>query len=832
MKKNIIYCIILVVLVACSPRKDGFTNRNAQKFKSYYNTLFNSKEALETEIKNRKLSFVEDYYQDYIPLVPFEAKMLAQNKDLSSDTEANLNFIGDFAKKTEATELGAKGATILEIAEAKALKTISEHSMYFNGVEKNKYIFDAYLFLAKSRIYQEKHLEAIDALQQLKNVFKSDKRLPLAKIYEALAYFKLGDFYKSNEIFLELKNQPKLKKKYRALASVYYSELLLKNDHKQQAVEELETAYDLNKNNFLRSRIAFLRGQILANLNRKEDAIASFVTAYKNTKDFEFEVKSQIEIAKLTQGEEENYQNAKSHLEKLLKKGTYLSRKNELEYALGKLALEFKKEDEAQAYFQKSVKEKISDGQIRGLAYYELGKKHFDKDDYISAGNYYDSALIAMKHLPTKSRLEDLNKNIKKLAVNYYLVKKNDSLLSLIKMPENEKTKFFDKIISDLKKKEAIEEAVAKKEKRSKGFDTGDYNSKNATGFASTNFSENLIGKGKFYFANQNTVANGLSDFKKTWGERNLIDNWRSQTKTNNVQDQKNVAMGRSTAPNPRRFETQYYIEQLPNDPKLITQLKLDRDTASLGMGIMYHQLFNNTDLATKTFFKLVDNQPISDVKLQALYQIFYINFETNPEKANRAKTAILTEFPYTAYAEFVRNPKNTSKKVFNANTEKIYSNAYQLYADGQYSESKTLIQNTITAVPNDALVPKMSLLDVFNTAKIAGKEVMILQLEQIVLNYPKTPEGIKAKKMLRNLKSDLKLDLSDDQGNRIDTGQKQPEQPSAEQAEKRMKERMEKEEIERQENLKQVEDEPQGPSLFPEQNKPPIISQEKPKIQ
>ena len=55
-----------------------------------------------------------------------------------------------------------------------------------------------------------------------------------------------------------------------------------------------------------------------------------------------------------------------------------------------------------------------------------------------------------------------------------------------------------------------------------------------------------------------------------------------------------------------------------------------------------------------------------------------------------------------------------------------------------------------------------------FNTAKTAGKEIMILQLEQLMLNYPKTPEGIKAKEMLQFLKSDLKVEQLDANGNPI----------------------------------------------------------------
>ena len=45
----------------------------------------------------------------------------------------------------------------------------------------------------------------------------------------------------------------------------------------------------------------------------------------------------------------------------------------------------------------------------------------------------------------------------------------------------------------------------------------------------------------------------------------------------------------------------------------------------------------------------------------------------------------------------------------------------------------------------------------------------MILQLEQIALNYARTPEGEKAKEMLKYLESDLTVEITDEEG------QKQP---------------------------------------------------------
>lgn len=141
----------------------------------------------------------------------------------------------------------------------------------------------------------------------------------------------------------------------------------------------------------------------------------------------------------------------------------------------------------------------------------------------------------------------------------------------------------------------------------------------------------------------------------------------------------------------------------------------------------------------------------------------------------------ILTEFPYTSYAEFVKNPKNNTFAKSSEEVEKAYEQAFNLYSTEKYDESKALIQSSLEKYPKDALVPKFALLDAFNSGKIAGKEIMILQLEQIALNYARTVEGLKAIEMLKYLKSDLVIEKTDENGNQIDnnvpTGPASPSQ-------------------------------------------------------
>ena len=791
MKKTILFLSAIVVFTSCSSRKKTDDSTFMKGFFSYYNTLFNSKDALETEFKNRDQAHVDNFYAPYIQLLTYEEQPLGtdlQSGGMFGDDPVPPGSMnsegpgvpGGRSNFQNSSNPGIKsGASILEISEAKALKAISKYSVMKGGEEKNKKIFDANILLAQSRIYRNKPLEALDGLNYVFANMRNDKRIPLARIYQGLAYSKMGDYYKAEEVFADLSKDSKLKKDYKKLLSVYYSEMLLQAGKKEAAVNELENAYAVNKNRKMRSRIAFLRGQILANLDRNEEARESFVTAYKNANSFEFEVKSQIEIAKTFNGKDDDYEGAKEYLEKISKKGTYGSRKNEFYYALGLMANKAGKKDEAKSFFAKSLTEKMSDPQIRGLNYYEIGKGFFEESDYLSAGAYYDSALTVMTYEPSKILLTEKSSNIKQVSANYYLIRKNDSILALTRMPEAEKIAYFNKYIDGIKAKEAKEELERKKAERSKGFDTGDYDANSVFAGNTGGFQDFGGSKGGFYFANQSTVAKGESTFKQLWGNRALNDNWRTSARGSSIEDLKNEAMGIASAPDPRRLEPAFYIEKIPTASEDILALKKARDTASLGLGRMYESYFSDTPLATKTLYDLVDANPEEETKLLALYNIFAFNYEKNPSAAERAKEMILTDFPYTSYAEFVKNPKNNSFSKSSEEVEKAYAQAFDLYSTEKYEESKTLIQSSLEKYPKDALVPKFALLNAFNTGKTAGKEIMILQLEQIALNYARTPEGKKAEEMLKYLKSELEIEITDESGNKMKTPAATPIPPT-----------------------------------------------------
>ncbi|WP_084175843.1 type IX secretion system periplasmic lipoprotein PorW/SprE [Chryseobacterium shigense] len=792
MKKNIIFLLIMCLVASCvtKTKKPEQRSKFMKGFNTYYNTLFNAKDALNSEFTSRDKDHKDNFYAPYIPILTYEDQPLGSDLGQSSAFAENSMRMAEVNRPSEGRgapgmppgmpgsngepsqpdALQNKGATTLEIAEAKAQKAITKYSVIRSGEEKNKKIFDAYMILVQSRIYQNKAVQALDALNYVFTHMKDDKRLPLARIYQGVAYAQIKDYHKANETFAKLKGED-INKSYSKLLSIYYSESLLDSGKKEEAAAELDRAFELNSDRKLKSRISYLKGQVYENMGNNDKARESFTQAYKYANDFEFEVKSQIAIAKTFNGKGD-YNGAKNYLEGISKKGTYGSRKNEFYYALGLMANKAGKKDEAQDFFKKSLFEKVSDPQVRGLTYYEIGKSYLEKNDYIGAGTYYDSALTVMTYEPSKILLKDQSEYIKKISKNYYLIKKNDSILSLARMTDPQKTDFFTKYIAKLKAKEEKEELERRRAERSKGFDGGDYNANSIFANNTNSFEDFGVTTKGFYFSNTGTISKGTSSFKQIWGERALADNWRYSKKMASIEDMKNEALGVTSAPNPRRFEPTYYIEQIPTDQEKLGQLKKDRDTASLGLGIMYQNYFTNTPLATKTLYDLVDVKPEEKVMLQALYEIFAMNYLKNPQASEKAKQILLTDYPYTSYAEFARNPKNVSFVKSSQEVENEYKKAYALYESEKFVESRDVIDQTIKNFPKDALIPKFHLLNAFNTGKTSGKEVMILQLEQIALNYSKTPEGVKAKEMLNYLKSELSFQATDNKGNSL------PQQP------------------------------------------------------
>ncbi len=738
MKKKLLVLTCLGLMVSCSVKRDSAKNRAFHNTTAWFNTLFNAEEEMDKKIDELEISYKDNYSE----ILPVDPRPEIVQPELSDDY-INKMAAGFNNKPGGNSNKEEPQATGFDLVEKKALKAIENHSMLIDGRERNKSMTRAYLILGKARYNTGNSFGALEALNYMQTKLPYNKKFtPEARLYTALAHFQTGNNFEGERILENLNKDDGYKKKMQENFSKYYAENLIRKGEYEEAIELLDKTIDNTKNKKRRARYHFIEGQLYSLLGMQQEAGESFTRVYNMKPGFEMEVKSQLGIAANFDPEKNSYNSYKEHLLNISKKGNYVSRKNELLYAIGDIAIKEGKVDEARKYLKESFVGPASDPYVRGKAYERYADLEFDQGNYVFASAYYDSALSVAPYDKDIARITERNTSLRFLMEKYYLVKRNDSILKLANMTPEERDKFFGDYIAklkieDAKRQKQIEEEATIFQTQTKGGSFGG------------SFDE---GAGNFYFYNTSLKSNGLNEFKRIWGNVRLGDNWRSSTGgTLSLEDQEAQMLGQADTQNPRRYELDFYLEQIPTKPNELNRLKIERDTTELSLGIGYYDLFKNAKTATETLEHLVSTPPKEQsTEAQAYYQIYRINQkEDNLAKAEEYKNHILSKYPNSIYAEYILNPEVDFITPTTKEALAFYEETYDFYKAGKYDEVKSRTVQAIENWPTEAIIAKFSLVNALAIGKTEGKEQLISALELITVAYQNTDEAKKAQEIL-----------------------------------------------------------------------------------
>ena len=737
MKKKLIAFACLGLLVSCSVKRDSAKNRAFHNTTAWFNTLFNAEEEMDKKIDELEISY-QDNYSEILPVDPRPEIVQPELTDDYINQQASNFRPGGSGSNNQPAVTG------FDLVEKKALKAIENHSMLINGRERNKSMTRAYLILGKARYNNGKSFESLEALNYLQSKLPYHKKFtPEARMYTALAHFQNGNDFEGERILENLNKDDGYKKKMKEKFSKYYAENMIRKGEYEDALDVLEKTIRNTKNKKRRARYHFIEGQLYSKLGMQNEAGEAFTRVYQMKPGFEMEVKSQLAIAANFDPEKNSYNSYKDHLLDVSKKGNYVSRKNEFLYAIGDIAAKAGKIEEARKYLKESFVGPVSDPYVRGLAYERYADLEFGNGNYVHASAYYDSALSVAPYDKDIARITERNSSLKTLMEKYYLVKKNDSILKLAYMSPEEKDKLFGDYIAKLK----IEDA--KRQKQMEEEATIFQTQTKGTGFGSS-FDEG--GGSSFYFYNTSLKANGQNEFKRVWGNARLADNWRSSTGAMlSLEEQEAQMLGQVDAQNPRRYELDFYLEQIPTKPNELNRLKIERDTTELSLGIGYYDLFKNARTATETLEHLVSTPPKEQsTEAQAYYQIYRINNkEENLSKAEEYKNLILSKYPNSIYAEYILNPEVDFITPTTKEALAFYEETYDLYKAAEYERVKSRTVEAIEKYPTEAIIAKFSLLNALAIGKTEGRENLISALELITVAYQNTDEAKKAQEIL-----------------------------------------------------------------------------------
>lgn len=561
------------------------------------------------------------------------------------------------------------------------------------------------------------------------------------------SYIRTGKYANADFLLNDLERLSGLREEARIELAPARAEYFIKIGQYQDAIPYLEDAILSAPSNNLKGRYSFIVGQILMRDGQYRLAGNYFKAAKSKTSDFKLRFMAELNMAKcgILSGGKSKSQMA-SQLENMLKERKYEDFKDHIYYAMAEIELAKGNKDKGVEYLKKSLGSKGLDNSLKAEAYYVIAKAVYDNMDYVSSKHYFDSTLTVMPKTDIRFKeAKTMVGNLQEIATHLQTVSLQDSLLKLSDLPREELEKMAKKILA--------EEIAANKKTTSNP-------SKSANPPAPTGGNINL--SSNFYAYNPIQVQKGIQDFKKTWGEIKLEDNWRTSASRAYSKQIEGVADDKDKDEYSDINLTDVDFKRIMGNVPL-TLAQKDRSygmikNALMQLGILFRTNVENYEKSIEALSSLNERFPFHENEAESYYYL-YLSYKDigNFEKSEFYKRELLKKYPDSKFAKILTDPEFVKKLVAESNSlVKYYDITYALFEKGYYAEVQKRVKEAFdTYGPNNTFAPKFALLNSFCAGFLESDEAYQNGLREVVVKYPNTPEAIKAAEILRFLTGD-----------------------------------------------------------------------------
>lgn len=715
--KITIFLLAVVLLAACSRKKNTFLSRNVHAVTTEYNTLYNGGLAFE----KGKEELARTYRDNFWEILPVERIEIVDEISLPEESKNP-----DFNK-----------------AEEKAAKAIQKHSIYLDGKEYNPQIDEAYMMLGKARYYDMRFIPALDAFNFILNKYPTSNNINRAKVWKAKTNIRLSSEDVAIENLQKMFDEATLEDEELADGAAIMAQAYINLDSIEEAVPYIKMASEYVKDNELKGRYAYIKGQLYNRLEQKDSANMAFdevialnrksprvymINAHiAKAKNFNYEKEDRTALLLLLQDLEKNREN-RPYLDKIYNQ-------------MGEYYRSTQNIDTAVIYYNKSIQTFREDKILQAVNYQTLAEINFDHAEYKNAGAYYDSTLtfLDVNTRPWR-RVKKKRENLDDVIKYEDIATTNDSVLRFANMTEQQQLAYFTEYTARLKEK-AIEDSIASVKMEKSIANKEFYKKQNREGGKEENG-----GPSSFYFYNTATIAYGKQQFKSVWGDRRLEDNWRRSSKqTTGIDEEEDIIADAAPIAESDLYKPETYIARIPTDQKEIDSIAKERNFAYYQLGLIYKEKFKEYGLAADRLEKLLSFNPEERLILPSKYNLhkIYTQLE-NTALADKYKNDIITNHPSSRYAEILLNP-NSQLATDESSPEFKYKALYKEFENSQYDYVINTCDEYINLYNGNDIVPKLEMLKATALARRDGFEAYKKALNFVSLNYPNADEGKQA---------------------------------------------------------------------------------------
>jgi hypothetical protein len=607
---------------------------------------------------------------------------------------------------------------------------------------------------------------ALDAFNYILYKYPNSSRIYEAKIWREKTNMRLGNDALVIKNISKLLEDHKVKKQVFADANALLTASFLNIEEKDSAIAKIKLAIEFTKLNQDRARYRFILGQLYQQLGYKDSAIASYqsVIEMKRKAERKFVIQAHAKKAELFDFTNGDFVLFEETFDKLVKDRENRPYKDLIFYNYGMYHDKKNNQKQARELYSASLKANSKDPYLIASNYRNLGNMYFREANYPIAAKYYDSTLVKLN---IKSReflkIQKIRKNLDEVILYEAVAERNDSILTVVALNPSDRISYFENYIDKLKKEDETKRLL--EEKNAEIQANIDRNNAASTIDPITNAATNpaqgvamgppaipgtpsIAGNSTFYFYNPTTIAFGKLEFKKIWGNRAAIGNWRISTTatTNTVNDTlsaSNEAIDKIEEKDivVEKYTTEFYLSQLPVEKVILDSINKERNFANYQLGIIYKEKFKENLLAVAKLEKLLSSNPEEKLILPAMYNLYKLYQITDVIKATTMKNSIIAQYPDSRYAEILNNANPNADSLIDS-PEGTYTKWYRLYEQEQYAVVLAAMDQLILQFSGEEIISKLELLKANAIGKLKGVTAYKDALQDVADNYPNTDEG------------------------------------------------------------------------------------------
>ncbi|PKP10697.1 MAG: hypothetical protein CVU09_05645 [Bacteroidetes bacterium HGW-Bacteroidetes-4] len=693
--KRIFFLMIsLLTIQACSTKKNTVVTRSFHNLTSYYNVYYNGNEAFINGVKKIDKSF-KDNYSLILPIFKYS------NSEITR---------GSFGEMNRAIEKGSKCIQKHSIRVKPKRKDAKKQSQkdkdFYNQNEFVKWIDDSYLLIGKAHFYKHDFYAAIETFNYLIREYRSKPIKYDAYLWLSRTYIEMGKFDQALEFLSKFESEKNLvPEPLLGEVALTNADIRMKQKQYESAIPFLIQGIDYTSDKKKKARYTYILAQLYQRNDEKNKAFEAFGKVIDQNPNYEMTFNARINRASIFNASAADSGPLKKELNKMLRDEKNIDFRDQIYYALGKIALNESRNNEAIDFFLESARVSTVNTNQKSVSYLAAADLFFEQPEYRKAQAYYDSAVaILSSDYPDYAALKTKNKNLNALVTNLLVIEEQDSLQRIAALPDAERNALIDKLIAQIIDKEMEAKAAKAKQQQEMAFLQQQGNTMRNEG------------GGAWYFYNPAMLSMGQQEFKTRWGDRKLEDNWRRKNKaTGDFGDAlANETTETDNAKSKMSNKTRdYYLVDLPLTDSAIKVSNAKIEQAYFNMATLYKDKFYDFGLSIDGYLNLLKKYPDTGHKLISYYNLYKLYFLTkNYNQAEVYKNRVINEFPNSEYAKVLGNPEyfKELEKIDNQ-VKFMYQATYKYFINNNCNEVHYNYQYVDSAFSESTLLPKFALL-------------------------------------------------------------------------------------------------------------------------